>query len=389
MPVEEFVENIHVVFDQTFKAVIVNVFDITAETGFSNNVKFCEAIREKLKKLKILHYFVSDDNVTIASSLIIGNINAKLQESIFIVMAHETHYIIHDLCFTDAGYKLISHRYVQVDAKKESLENIKQKIYGSSTPENTVVISLDPNDPLFLCLKNNASKFKNLVAFDVSDIYLSVVLYVDEMYKWLMDKRYIKYHVLPASARTYFMVTKAVEDANRCRYVDRNEILPFKKYFILDRNCKNAYFTNLAAGTKIPKLLQEFSLTSKCHYYWFSVSIDAEHFPTVKMEPIIQPQIQRLPKLLDISNNPKVPVITFFYNISFICVPKNIGSKCYEFLDEWNGIYGKDLYISFDKEKPKFFEDAFEVYKTNPSFVVYDLLRIISMSPDNIDPNSD
>uniref|UniRef100_A0A914XX16 Uncharacterized protein n=1 Tax=Panagrolaimus superbus TaxID=310955 RepID=A0A914XX16_9BILA len=371
MPVEEFVENIHVVFDQPFKAVIVNVFDITAETGFSNNVKFCEAIREKLKKLKILHYFVSDDNVTIASSLINGNINAKLQESVCIVMAHETHYIIYDLCFTKNGYKLISHRYVQVDAEKESLENIKQKIYGSTTPDNTVVASLNPNDPLFLCLKNNASKFKNLVAFDVSDIFRSAVLFVDEMYKWLMDKKYIKYHVLPASARTYYMSTKSVEDANRLRYVDRNEVLPFKESFQLERNAQTAYVTYRAADTTTPKLLQKFSLTSKCHYYCFSVSIDDENFPTVKMEPIIQPQIQMLPELLDISNNSMVPVITFFYNISFICVPKKIGSKCYEFLDEWNGIYGKDLYISFDKEKPKFFEDAFEVYKTNPSFVVY------------------
>uniref|UniRef100_A0A914Y3T3 Uncharacterized protein n=1 Tax=Panagrolaimus superbus TaxID=310955 RepID=A0A914Y3T3_9BILA len=51
-------------------------------------------------------------------------------------------------------------------------------------------------------------------------------------------------------------------------------------------------------------------------------------------------------------------------------------------------LYGRELYISFDEEKPKYCEEALEVYKTKPSFVVFDLLQIISSSPENIDRKS-
>uniref|UniRef100_A0AC34FNU5 Uncharacterized protein n=1 Tax=Panagrolaimus sp. ES5 TaxID=591445 RepID=A0AC34FNU5_9BILA len=485
MPIENFVENIDVVFDQKFKAIILNVFDITAETGFPNNVEFCEAIRAKLNQLKILHYFISDHHFTIATSLIVGNITAKLQESVFIIMASDAHYSIFELCFTKDGYKLNSHRFVHVDSRNESLENIQQKIYcstppdkiiigsldpncvlylrlktnaskfknliavdvsdvfqtpvllveemykwlmdknifelcftkdgyklnshrfvhvdsqneslediqqkiyGSTPPDKIIVGSLDPNCALFLRLKTNASKFKNLIAVDVSDVFQTPVLLVEEMYKWLMDKKYIKYHVIPPCARTYYISNKSVEDADRLRYVSKFEALPFKESFQLSRNVQTAFFTYIGPDTKKPKLLQKFSLSSNCHLYCVTVSVDAEHFPTIKIEPNIQPQIQMLPQMLDITCKEKVPVILFFYNISFICIPTKTETQLYEFLDEWNGAFGKDLYISFDEENPKYCEDALEVYKSNPSFVVYDLVKIILMSPNNIDTNSD
>uniref|UniRef100_A0A914PZ05 Uncharacterized protein n=1 Tax=Panagrolaimus davidi TaxID=227884 RepID=A0A914PZ05_9BILA len=52
----------------------------------------------------------------------------------------------------------------------------------------------------------------------------------------------------------------------------------------------------------------------------------------------------------------------------------------------WNnneGLYGEDLYISFDKEKPKFRNEAFKVLKEKPTFVVYDLLDILASKIDN------
>uniref|UniRef100_A0A914PNC5 Uncharacterized protein n=1 Tax=Panagrolaimus davidi TaxID=227884 RepID=A0A914PNC5_9BILA len=58
-------------------------------------------------------------------------------------------------------------------------------------------------------------------------------------------------------------------------------------------------------------------------------------------------------------------------------------------MDEWNGVYGRDLFISFNEEKPKYFEDAIKVFETKPSFVVYDIIKILSTSPDYVDPDSD
>uniref|UniRef100_A0A914Q8L7 Uncharacterized protein n=1 Tax=Panagrolaimus davidi TaxID=227884 RepID=A0A914Q8L7_9BILA len=78
----------------------------------------------------------------------------------------------------------------------------------------------------------------------------------------------------------------------------------------------------------------------------------------------------------------QIPVIGILDGISVICLRKNGG---YKFLDSWNGLYGKELAISFDETKPKFFEDAFKALLQKPSFGVYDLIKIMSMSPDNIE----
>uniref|UniRef100_A0A914R1H0 Uncharacterized protein n=1 Tax=Panagrolaimus davidi TaxID=227884 RepID=A0A914R1H0_9BILA len=78
----------------------------------------------------------------------------------------------------------------------------------------------------------------------------------------------------------------------------------------------------------------------------------------------------------------KLPFIGFFDNSSVIAIHKD--SNGYEFLKEWNGKYGNDLYISFDQKKPKFGKVAMNTIKTKPTFVVFDLLKIMSMPSNNI-----
>uniref|UniRef100_A0A914P805 Uncharacterized protein n=1 Tax=Panagrolaimus davidi TaxID=227884 RepID=A0A914P805_9BILA len=87
-------------------------------------------------------------------------------------------------------------------------------------------------------------------------------------------------------------------------------------------------------------------------------------------------------------NTDKYPIITFFQNLSFIYVFNEISGE-YEALNERNGADGNQLYISFDEEKPKYFDDAFEVFKTFPSFVVYDLLYIMSIPPKQLKAKSE
>uniref|UniRef100_A0AC34FST2 Uncharacterized protein n=1 Tax=Panagrolaimus sp. ES5 TaxID=591445 RepID=A0AC34FST2_9BILA len=81
----------------------------------------------------------------------------------------------------------------------------------------------------------------------------------------------------------------------------------------------------------------------------------------------------------------KIPVIGFFDNSSVICIFDET-ENCYKFSENWNGLYGEDLYIAFDEEKPKYRNQAIKVLKRKPTFVVYDLLQIMA-SKENDDFN--
>uniref|UniRef100_A0A914QT19 Uncharacterized protein n=1 Tax=Panagrolaimus davidi TaxID=227884 RepID=A0A914QT19_9BILA len=53
-------------------------------------------------------------------------------------------------------------------------------------------------------------------------------------------------------------------------------------------------------------------------------------------------------------------------------------------------MYGEDLFISFCDKKPKYGFAAAEDYRENPTFVVFDLIKIMSMLPNNkieVDPS--
>lgn len=236
-PVGNFVNALSVLFDQKFKAIILNVFEITPP-GFSNNVKFCEEIREELTRLKIMHRFISDAHYYATTSLIVGNITCKLHESIMVVVILGGNYIIFGLYFTIAGYEIVSYRSFAVD-EKESIESIKQKIYDSSTPRKVAVVAINSSLPIFVRLKNNASKFENLVAFHL-DVCNAPCQLVHEMYKWLMDKSYVKYHLIPASSRAYYSSDKSVEDKGKSKLVEVNQNLPYKESFVFSRLNKKA-----------------------------------------------------------------------------------------------------------------------------------------------------
>uniref|UniRef100_A0A914PPY0 Uncharacterized protein n=1 Tax=Panagrolaimus davidi TaxID=227884 RepID=A0A914PPY0_9BILA len=47
-------------------------------------------------------------------------------------------------------------------------------------------------------------------------------------------------------------------------------------------------------------------------------------------------------------------------------------------------IYGTDLYLNFDNEKPTFGENAFKSYGTKSNGLVYDITEIMSSSPEKL-----
>uniref|UniRef100_A0A914Q3G0 AAA-ATPase-like domain-containing protein n=1 Tax=Panagrolaimus davidi TaxID=227884 RepID=A0A914Q3G0_9BILA len=78
----------------------------------------------------------------------------------------------------------------------------------------------------------------------------------------------------------------------------------------------------------------------------------------------------------------KIPVIAFYGDLSFIYIFDQVFG--YKLLDNWNGEYGRENYISFDEERPKFFEKAAKIFRSTCSSVVHDMIKVLSYSPNEI-----
>uniref|UniRef100_A0A914XVU6 Uncharacterized protein n=1 Tax=Panagrolaimus superbus TaxID=310955 RepID=A0A914XVU6_9BILA len=122
-----------------------------------------------------------------------------------------------------------------------------------------------------------------------------------------------------------------------------------------------------------------FPLNQNAHRYDLTLMIDENNMPKYNISRIETQNIINLPQKFDETITTKIPVISFFDNSSVICVHKNAEKNGYQFLESWNGKYGNELYIAFDKEELAYCTEAIKIYQTKPSFVICDLLKIMSM----------
>uniref|UniRef100_A0A914QP05 Uncharacterized protein n=1 Tax=Panagrolaimus davidi TaxID=227884 RepID=A0A914QP05_9BILA len=201
---------------------------------------------------------------------------------------------------------------------------------------------------------------------------------IDEIAKWLFDESFVKYRIIPMCERNYFFITVIGKQTFPITFLDPSEGLPVNKTFIVSRCNERIVY----GDTPDVERHEIIAVEKKCHQNKLIVTVDMENFIKIKHEAIIFPQLEAFALNLSVKHpEMKIPVIGILNGISVICLRKDGG---YKFLDSWNGVYGKELAISFDEEKPKFFEDAFRALLLKPTFGVYDLMKILSMSPDNI-----
>uniref|UniRef100_A0A914PER6 Uncharacterized protein n=1 Tax=Panagrolaimus davidi TaxID=227884 RepID=A0A914PER6_9BILA len=107
-----------------------------------------------------------------------------------------------------------------------------------------------------------------------------------------------------------------------------------------------------------------YTVPEECHRIKLTLSVDINTFPTIKHEAIIITEVAALPHKLNADLTENIPVIGFFDNSSVICM------------------YGRDLYIDFTEERPTFVDKAENVNSLVGA--VYDLIKILSLPPDNI-----
>uniref|UniRef100_A0AC34FCY8 Uncharacterized protein n=1 Tax=Panagrolaimus sp. ES5 TaxID=591445 RepID=A0AC34FCY8_9BILA len=116
------------------------------------------------------------------------------------------------------------------------------------------------------------------------------------------------------------------------------------------------------------------------HKRQITLSVNEGSLPSYKAEAKIHEVIKNLPQTLNEKDETiRMPVIAFFDNSSVICI-WNADQSGYEFLDSWNGIFGNELLIAFDKEKPSYCTEAVATIRSKPTFVVSDLLNVMSKS---------
>uniref|UniRef100_A0AC35G0L0 Uncharacterized protein n=1 Tax=Panagrolaimus sp. PS1159 TaxID=55785 RepID=A0AC35G0L0_9BILA len=100
--------------------------------------------------------------------------------------------------------------------------------------------------------------------------------------------------------------------------------------------------------------------------YNFYFEITHDNDPYLETSGIMLEQIEQLPLNLTKTVTTKIPVTEFFDNSSVICIWSE-KKNCFEFSKQWNGVYGKDLFLSFEDAKP----ELTNKFAKKRSFVVY------------------
>uniref|UniRef100_A0AC34FSJ2 Uncharacterized protein n=1 Tax=Panagrolaimus sp. ES5 TaxID=591445 RepID=A0AC34FSJ2_9BILA len=334
---KEFISALPKILNYNFKAVIIDIFQNPATEFSNNNLNFCRLIRAILQRQQIPYYFVTNESSMYSSNLVAANINQpKIDDSILIVLVGEDNIISNaNLTYTSNGYIITNSETFEIDPK-ESNEKIRENIVGSSTPKKIILSIAASGNPIVKSLAK-LLKSKKLIHLEYKMLKL-ISKYLVETCQWLLagaDKTTnLKYHII--------FIADGIPDED---FAKKKAALP------------------------------------NAHRYILSLTVDEEHFPSYSIEPTMAPKIEELPKMFDKIVSSKIPVITFFDNLSVVCINKN---DKYEFFNSWNGVLGQEVMISFHKEKPIFGDKAVEAQRTKPSFSAYDLINIMSMEADKI-----
>uniref|UniRef100_A0AC34FXQ1 Uncharacterized protein n=1 Tax=Panagrolaimus sp. ES5 TaxID=591445 RepID=A0AC34FXQ1_9BILA len=385
--VQKCVYEIPNMFKNKVKAVICHVSDLQTK-DFDNNLSFCEMLKNILSDYNIPNYFVSADQWLVSSLIIHARItDIKANEILLLGYVNDDFVATTEYCFTKNGYKKgprENHNF----SVNDNPENVRQKILGTCKPKKILLYCVSTGNARMKYLRSQVLKSMNLVyletLFSLFRIGENSAIneFVVEMTKWLLDKSYSKFYVFPSSDRHVVLFSLhgrfgegtviAPDVGEPLIVVHELQCLPFttsiiaKKPFAkytLTCSTKTTTYANVPALAMMPH--SEIYLNKKCHRSKITFTMDDENFPSCKTEPIIIDAIRDLPTTLK-KTSTKNPVIGFFDQCSVICVFKSDSNE-YEFLDDadnnWNGMYGNELLISFAKEKPVFGEKAKEDLK--------------------------
>uniref|UniRef100_A0AC35G0C0 Uncharacterized protein n=1 Tax=Panagrolaimus sp. PS1159 TaxID=55785 RepID=A0AC35G0C0_9BILA len=180
---EDFIDGIPKIMDSKIKAVILRVYEFKSEK-FSNNVQFCKSLKAKFDAIttKIPYCFISDFNFLITKMLIAANISVNFGEFVLVLLTADKFVNMVELKYTKAAE---SKKFIFV----EDMGNFKYNGAG-----------------------------------------------VIEESKWIFNKKYTKFHVLPTTARAYVIGFECGEE-EFSKFMERNTVaLPYEKTVIAPKS---------------------------------------------------------------------------------------------------------------------------------------------------------
>uniref|UniRef100_A0A914PTG3 Uncharacterized protein n=1 Tax=Panagrolaimus davidi TaxID=227884 RepID=A0A914PTG3_9BILA len=372
--IKDFTDKMENLFKSKFKAVIFDVFYVKS-SEHSNNTEFCYEIEKKLDELNIPFYFMNRNGSILSRLLINGNISAKLNEIILITWIQSEKLLFFKLKFTENGYIILEGGDENLDLSKA--KEIRKTIIGDLNPQKIFFFPTTTSESGLLKQESSIRKILKSKKLFICKIDESKKKFIVESYKWILDKSSIKFHVCSLAVRKYEIGFKMGGKKNTPLIVCNVGMnLPFEKVKEIPNGSMKFYLAYTESGKTHE--LHTFELERNAHRFNLTLFVDENNMPHFKLKPFLFQSILTLPPKLDKNLETKIPVISFFDNSSVICVYKE-NSKSYQFLESWNGEFGRELLIAFDKEEISYCNDAIETYRTKPSFVICDLLKIMSM----------
>uniref|UniRef100_A0AC34F1S3 Uncharacterized protein n=1 Tax=Panagrolaimus sp. ES5 TaxID=591445 RepID=A0AC34F1S3_9BILA len=375
--VPEFIKDIPNFMKIHVKAAVLQIMDFQ-HREYPSNVHFRLLLAKELKKNKIPFQFINAEGFVITKLLVAANIECISGEMILIVLVSEDYLVVREIYRIHDRYFCpnIDQKRIFECKKGYDLEKAKVEILKDSNPKKIILAALSPYSKAVLKdMRNTVLKSKKLIVNETVsnfDEYKALV----EMARRLEDKSFNKFFVIPR-INTSFIVDNAKKVGEYVEIEwDSSKNVPFEISSISPRSQHKYYIASSDKDHQDYKIFRKYSLPDgQYHKIKLTLKIDLHFFPSLIQEVYIDPKIEALPKILKTKLDSKIPVIGFFDNSSIICIFDE-SENCYKFSENWNGLYGEDLYLAFDKEKPRYCKKAVNALKKTPQSVIYRMLFI-------------
>uniref|UniRef100_A0A914QPC9 Uncharacterized protein n=1 Tax=Panagrolaimus davidi TaxID=227884 RepID=A0A914QPC9_9BILA len=347
--IKKFVKDFPKTFNLNYKVIIFNVFQCFNAAN-PNNIELCYKLKEQVEKLKIPYYFISGQMYLPSLVLAVTKFTCEPNDVIFIPLVCATH-------ISSYAYRREANGYVNIRAvslnENGNEKEYRDAFYGNFNPKKIIACSILPNSRMMNALRKIVPPQKLIV--NEQQAYQQQVEALVEIAKWVLDPTLNnKCHFKPRSDRRFYASsTDKTTVQNAVIVIDYNEELPLTRKHLFPRTISQLHLTH---SKDEPNPVLHFFKTctpeaADCHQYELNFSIDNNNLPKAVIKNVMVPQIETLPMILDKSMKDRHPVIAFFDNSSVICF-FNDKSEKYEFLESWNGVYGKDIFLNLKPEKP-------------------------------------
>uniref|UniRef100_A0A914QQ48 Uncharacterized protein n=1 Tax=Panagrolaimus davidi TaxID=227884 RepID=A0A914QQ48_9BILA len=385
---------------KNYKALILKVFDYTEIHPYPVNILFSLNLAKTLKHWKVPFYFLSDEALHVSAALIGDKCISQTDDTIMVILVNGNELTKLDLRRKSDGYICV--RYEKSECSPNPKDVCRKRLNTNNCKQTiaTNISSKAESKKLLKLLKDqNVTVLEDYFQLSMANVLIEIT-------KYICDKSYNKYNYFQKRDQMTFISRKMYMGSADDFLLPKQNAgikLPFTDTCIVPR-IHNYFYICILNDDMATIVTGEKTLKEKCHQIKVTFTIDRNQLPSFKQEPIILESIKNLPKTLNEKcKDSRIPVIGFLDNLSVICI-WNEKENSYKFLDSWNGLDGKNLFLSFENEKPEIVDRALDIEHKKPPHIVYrkisklvllpkyivsDLLKIMSMPSNNIQTDTE